>query len=105
LGGVARFQVRFQSGFIAPISKLVSGSVFNATSKAVSVLAKWPSFIFGFKVLAGGEYLLPNTLFPARVKGLPDCPIKAEDGLLISLREFVIPDSNFQLLREYRQRP
>ena len=46
----ARFQCQFQSGFIAQVSKLVYGSGFMVSFKAVSVLAKWPGFKFGFKV-------------------------------------------------------
>ena len=49
-GVVSWFQCRCQSGFIAQVSKFVSVSGFNVSSKAVSVLAKWPSFKLGFKV-------------------------------------------------------
>ena len=46
----ARFQCRFQSGFIVPVSKPFQRSGYRVGFKAVSMLAKWPGFKSGFKV-------------------------------------------------------
>ena len=46
----ARFQCRFQIGFILPVSKPFQRSGLRVGFKAVSMLAKWPGFKFGLKV-------------------------------------------------------
>ena len=68
-----------QSGFIAPVSQFVSGSGFKARFRAVSVLAKWPSFKFGFKVCFSIG-IFPNTddvLFQTGFRGvsMPTRPV------------------------------
>ena len=69
---VARFQCRFQSGFIVPVSKPFQRSGFRVGFKAVSMLTKWPGFKFGFKVCFSIG-IFPNTddvLFQTGFRGV-----------------------------------